>query len=190
MSTIVMVKKNGHIALAADSQSTFGETKISAHYDACYNKIFRLEDNLISISGSAAHDLVLQSALKQLKRPDLSSRMTIFETFRRLHTILKNDYFLQTSQDEEDPYESSQMEVFIANPFGIFSVYSMREVYEYQRFWCMGSGRDFALGALYAGFDGELSAAELAQLGVQAGAEFDTASSLPMTLFTIEAFKK
>ena len=34
----------------------------------------------------------------------------------------------------------------IANPSGIFAVYSMREVFEFDRFWAIGSGRDFALG--------------------------------------------
>lgn len=190
MSTIVMVRKNGQVAIAADSQSTFGDTKISATYDACYNKIFRLEENYFSISGSAAHDLVLQSALAKLKNRDFSSRAAIFESFRRLHSQLKDDYFLRPEEDENDPYESSQMTVLIANPHGIFAVYSLREVYEYRRFWAIGSGRDFALGAMYAGYDGELSAAELAQLGVQAGAEFDSASNLPMTLFSLDLLKK
>lgn len=186
MTTIVIVKKDRQVAIAADCQSTFGDTRVTAHYDACYNKIFRLDDSFIGISGSAAHDLVLQSALLKLKKRDFSSRAAIFETFRMLHPILKEDYFLRPEEDEHDAYESSQMTVFIANRYGIFGVYSLREVYEYRRFWAMGSGRDYALGAMYAGYDGPLTAAELAQLGVQAGAEFDTASSLPMTLFTAD----
>jgi len=187
VTTLVMVKKAGVVSIAGDSQSTFGETRVGATYDARYNKIFRLDDNFIAVSGSAAHDLVLQSALVKLKNRDLSSRLAIFETFRKLHNKLKEDYFLNTEEEDNDPYESSQMTVLIANPHGIFAVYSMREVYEYHRFWAIGSGRDFALGAMYASYDSAMTAAEIAQLGVKAGAEFDIASSLPMTLYSCNA---
>ena len=61
----------------------------------------------------------------------------------------------------------------------------MREVYEYNRFWGIGSGRDYALGAMYASWERAGTAAELAQIGVQAGTEFDVSSSLPMTLYTL-----
>lgn len=185
MTTIVVVKKGNEVAIAADSQSTFGDTRLAAQYDARYNKIFRLDDNLIGVSGSAAHDLVLQGALSKLKNRDFSSRAAVFDTFRKLHPRLKEDFFLKTDEDEDDPYESSQMTVLIANPHGIFAVYSMREVYEYNRFWGIGSGRDYALGAMYASWERAGTAAELAQIGVQAGTEFDVSSSLPMTLYTL-----
>lgn len=41
MTTLVMVKKAGVVSIAGDSQSTFGETRVGATYDARYNKIFR-----------------------------------------------------------------------------------------------------------------------------------------------------
>ena len=100
VTTLVMVKKAGVVSIAGDSQSTFGETRVGATYDARYNKIFRLDDNFIAVSGSAAHDLVLQSALVKLKNRDLSSRLAIFETFRKLHHKLKEDYFLNTEEED------------------------------------------------------------------------------------------
>ena len=63
--------------------------------------------------------------------------------------MLKDEAFLNPKEEDDDPYESSQMTVMIANPSGIFAVYSMREVFEFDRFWAIGSGRDFALGAMY-----------------------------------------
>jgi ATP-dependent protease HslVU (ClpYQ) peptidase subunit len=77
------------------------------------------------------------------------------------------------------------MMVVMANPHGIFGVYPMREVYEFSRFWAIGSGRKFAMGALFAAYDSDLSALELAELGVKAGCEFDVSSSLPMTSYTL-----
>lgn len=184
MTTIAVVRKGTEVAIAADCQSTFGDTRLGAAHDARYNKIFELDGSFIAIAGSAAHDLVMQAALTKLKNRDFSSRPAIFETFRKLHPKLKEDFFLKTEEEEDDPYESSQMTVLIANVHGIFAVYSMREVYEFNKFWAIGSGRDYAIGAMYAGYDGVRTAAEVAQLGVQAGCEFDVGSSLPLTLYT------
>ena len=81
---------------------------------------------------------------------DFSSKAAIFETFRKLHPILKEQHFLNPKEEEDDPYESTQITALIANEHGIFGVYSMREVFEYTQFWAVGSGREFALGAMYA----------------------------------------
>ncbi|WP_137939288.1 MFS transporter [Chitinivorax sp. B] len=186
MTTLVAVRKNGTSAIAADSQSTFGDTRLAAAFDAASNKIFQIGDSYVGISGSAAHDLVLQSALKKQKKLDLSSRAAIFETFRKLHPILKEEFFLKPDEEEDDPYESSQMTVLIANPHGIFGVYSMREVYQFERFWAIGSGREYAIGAMHALYD-QFDAEGIARAGVEAGCTFDINSSLPLTLYTAAA---
>jgi ATP-dependent HslUV protease subunit HslV len=70
-----------------------------------------------------------------------------------LHPLLKETFFLQTKEDDNDPYESSQFSVVIANASGIFGLYSYREVFEFKEFWGIGSGRGFALGAMHAVWD-------------------------------------
>lgn len=185
MTTLVVVQKQGMVAIAGDSQSTFGDTRLPAQFDAAYNKIFQLGDSYLGISGSAAHDLVLQSALRKQKKLDLSSRAAIFETFRKLHPVLKEEFFLKPDEEEDDPYESSQLTALIANPKGIFGVYSMREVYQFERFWAIGTGREYATGAMHAVYDSALSAEEIARIGVEAGCQFDINSSLPMTLYSV-----
>ena len=44
-----------------------------------------------------------------------------------------------------------------------------------------GGGREFAMGAMYALYEGGLSAEEIAQAGVRAAAEFDESTALPVT---------
>ena len=68
------------------------------------------------------------------------TRPAIFETFRKLHPILKEQHFLNPKEEEDDPYESTQITALIANAHGIFGVYSMREVFEYTQFWAAGIG--------------------------------------------------
>jgi ATP-dependent protease HslVU (ClpYQ) peptidase subunit len=65
-------------------------------------------------------------------------------------------------------------------------VYSYREVFEFDRFWGIGTGRAFALGAMYAAYDRTKNALDLAQLGVRAGCEFDKNSSGPINSHTIK----
>lgn len=188
MTTIVVVRKGNKIAIAADSQTTFGDDqKLLATYDRFHNKIFFHDTSYFAIAGSAAHDLVLQAALKSLKKKTLTDRQGLFETFRELHPKLKEHYYLRTEDEEDDPYESSQMMVLVANVGGIFGVYPMREVYEFSRFWAIGSGRKFAMGAMQIAWEQSDDAQEIAEIGVRVGCEFDVNSSLPMTVYTLDA---
>lgn len=190
MTTIVVVRKGDEVAIAADSQTTFGDDqKLLSAYDCFHDKIFRVGDNHFAVAGSAAHDLVLQNALGGLKSRDLNSRAGIFETFRKLHPKLKEHFFLKPDEEEDDPYESSQMMLLLANCHGIFGVYPMREVYEFARFWAIGSGRAFAMGAMYTCYEDNLSAADIARRGVMASCEFDLSSALPMSLYTLPLSK-
>jgi len=58
-------------------------------------------------------------------------------------------------------------------------------VFEYSRYWAIGSGREFATGAMFACYDTAADAAEIARRGVEAGVAFDSGSALPMTLYTV-----
>ena len=100
----------------------------------------------------------------------------------RVHAELKENYFLNTKDDEDDPYESSHIDSLAINEHGIFGIYAMREVYEYSSFWATGSGSPYALGAMHAVYDRYDSAESIAEAGVLAGAEFDNASSTPITM--------
>jgi ATP-dependent HslUV protease subunit HslV len=185
MTTLVAVRKNDEITIAADSLTTFGDTRLSAQFDKTSDKIVHYDGTHIGLCGSAAHQLVFQSLLAKHDDLDFSNKAAIFETFRKLHPILKEQHFLNPKEEEDDPYESTQITALVANEHGIFGVYSMREVFEYTRFWAVGSGREFALGAMHALYPKLRSAAAIAKAGIEAGAAFDRNSGLPMTLYTI-----
>ena len=179
MTTCVVVKKNDEIAIAADSLVTFGDTRLSQAYEL-NDKIFPVGQSFVSLAGTTAHFPVMKKLLTDMgEECQLSTREQVFETFTRVHQILKDKYFLNTKEEEDDPYESSQITALIANPHGIFGVYSYREVFSFDRFWAIGSGKTFALGAMYAAYESLGSAKEIAELGVSAGAEFDKSSALP-----------
>ena len=183
MTTIVVVRKGDTAVIAADSLTTFGTTRLAPSYDRSPHKVVLYRDSCIGVAGSAAHQLVLENLLERNPMLDLHGKAAIYETFRKLHPALKEEAFLNPKEEEDDPYESSQMTVMIANPSGIYAVYSMREVFEFDRFWAIGSGRDFALGAMFAVYGGKSkTAAAIAEAGVTAGAEFDTGTAVPIYL--------
>lgn len=178
MTTIVVARKAESIAIAADTLVTFGETRLSGAYEN-NEKIFRVGTSYVGIAGTAAHFPVLRKLLAGMEEVRLATREQIFETFMRAHALLKQHYFLNTREDDDDPYESSQLTALIANPSGIFGVYSYREVFSFDRFWAIGSGRNFALGAMHAVYDRLDTAASVAEAGVLGGIEFDKSSAGP-----------
>ncbi len=186
MTTCVVVKKNGQVAIAADSLVTFGDTRLSSDYEA-NRKIFQVGESWVSLAGTAAHFPVMRKLLSEMGDDcRLGSREEVFDTFTKVHQLLKENFFLNTKEDEDDPYESSQITALIANPGGIFGVYSYREVFSFERFWGIGSGRNFALGAMYAAYDHAGSASDIALVGVQAGVEFDKSSAAPFQAYSTE----
>ncbi|GAB1231873.1 hypothetical protein UT4_03390 [Ferrigenium sp. UT4] len=189
MTTIVAVKKNGIVAIAADTLTTFGNTRLPAEKDASHDKILQVGLSYVGVCGSAAHHLVLSSLFAKIPNVRLDSKEAIFETFRKLHPVLKEECFLNPKEDEEDPYESSQITALIANASGIYGIYSMREVFEYTQYWAIGSGQEFALGAMHQHYPALDDAEEIARAGVATGIAFDKNSALPITVYTVKLLK-
>ncbi len=191
MTTVVVARKAGQIAIAADTLVTFGDTRLAHRYEE-NTKIFRVDTeagpSYIGMAGTVAHFPVLRKALGSMPREilQLGSKDEVFDTFTKLHPYLKDNFFLQTKEEDSDPYESSQFSVVIANASGIYGLYSYREVFEFKEFWGIGSGRSFALGAMYAAYDKARSAREVAEIGCRAGCEFDRNSAGPWDVFTVK----
>ena len=191
MTTVVVVKKAGQVAIAADTLVTFGDTRLSNRFEA-NSKLFKIDTpagpSYVGIAGTVAHFPVLRKAMLALPKDQLllGSKDDVFDTFIKLHPLLKDTFFLQTKEDDNDPYESSQFSVVIANATGIYGLYSYREVFEFNEFWGIGSGRSFALGAMYAAWDKGKTAREIAALGVKVGCEFDKNSGGLVEVFTLK----
>jgi ATP-dependent protease HslVU (ClpYQ) peptidase subunit len=191
MTTLVVVKKAGQVAIAADTLVTFGDTSLGQRFEA-NSKIFKVDTpaglSYVGMAGTVAHFPVLRKAMAALPKDQLKlgSRDEVFDTFVKLHPLLKETFFLQTKEDDNDPYESSQFTVVIANASGIYGLYSYREVFEFKEFWGIGSGRSFALGAMHAAWDKSKTAREVAMAGLNAGCEFDKNSAGPVDIFTLK----
>lgn len=188
MTTIAVVRKDNRIAIAADTLTKWGSGKESADYVANHDKILRVGDSYLAITGSATFKLILADYFASLETtPPLDSVANIFGVWNSLHGVLKEHYYLQTGEDKEDDLESSRMDVLIANPHGIFGVAAHRTVQEFTRFYAYGSGSPYALGAMYAAYRApSLDAEAVARLGVTAAAEFHDESGLPVQSYVLD----
>ena len=141
----------------------------------------------MGIVGSAAHTLVAERAFNDKDvKADFSTRDSTFDTLIRLYPVLKERYFLNAKDAEDDAYETSQIDSVFVNRNGIFAMFSLREVYEYTQYWAVGSGACYALGAMHAAYPRYKSAKDIATAGAEAGARFDTSSQLPLNIQTIK----
>lgn len=182
MTTIAVVRKNGCAAIAADTLTKWGTGKETATYIANSDKIVEVGDSFLAAAGSATFKLILHDYFSHPRaRARFGGTQEIFRTWQTFHAVLKRRYYLVAESDKDDSVESSKFDVLIANPHGIFGVGAHRTVQEYVKYYAVGSGTDIALGALYAAYDrAGASAEELARLAVEAAAEFDDSTGLPV----------
>lgn len=188
MTTIVVVKKDGYAAIAADTLTKWGSGKESAEYIVNHEKTIQVGSSHIAITGSATFKLILADYFATSEEETkLDTVPNIFKTWNKLHAELKEHYFLQTEEDKEDELESTRMDVLIANPFGIFGVAAHRTVQEFSKYYAYGSGSDYALGALYSTYDQTGKSAEaIARHAIETAAEFDDRSGLPIISYSIK----
>lgn len=192
MSTITVVKKNGYVAIAADTLTKWGYTKESAEYIVNHEKIMKVGSSYLGVTGSVTNGLALRIYFSEVDtKAKLNSISDIFTTWNKLHRVLKDEYFLIANESNEDKsYETSRMDVLIANPYGIFGVGPYRSVQEFTKFYSYGSGCDYAQGAMYSRYDdADKSAEEIARLGINAAAEFDEDTGLPLTSHVVKLRK-
>jgi ATP-dependent HslUV protease, peptidase subunit HslV len=188
MSIIVAVRKGKSAAIASDFQTTQGNTIVPGDMRVYPKKVHKVGEAYIGIVGVMSHQNVFRSLTES--KPEIfnfGSGDAIAESLRKMHSLLKAEYFLLTTEDDNDQeYESSQMHGLIVSRAGIFSFSSFREVTEYNSFWAAGSAMDYGLGALEVAYQSEQSAKLIAEIAVRAACKFDTSSGLPLESYELE----
>jgi ATP-dependent HslUV protease subunit HslV len=192
MTTIAVVRKNGYCAIAADTLTKWGSGKESAAYVANHDKLVKAGDTWLAASGTSTFKLIMRDYFGQRgAQARFDSAINIFKTWQAFHSALKERYYLVSVNEKDDTVESSKFDVLLANPHGIFGVGAHRTVQEYRKFYAIGSGTDLALGAMFAAYDSpRLSAEQVARLAIEAAAEFDDATGLPVVSQSVKLKRK
>lgn len=186
MGTLAVVKLGSSISMAADTGSVQCDQMTGAgHHTIC--KIIAFNGSLIGISGAACARLAVEHYLEH--NPMLvhfGSVSEIYSTWLAMHSVLRSDYFLNTNADEDTSYETSRMDVLVANETGAYAATAHRSVYQVLQFHAVGQGDQYALGAMHALYGQEdLSAEQIAIAAINAAAEFHTGTAAPVTVRTV-----
>lgn len=181
MTVVVAVRKNDRAVIAADSAQSDGSLLVPRHFYLNFTKLRRCGECWLGSAGWSATADALDSIVREHGGElDFRSRAATFESARRIHRLLKEGYFVETQEDKEQPVESSQIDVLILGPAGIFEFESYRSVSEYARYWAIGSGQGLALGAMHALYDRLDDPKEIARAAVEAACALDDACRMPL----------
>jgi len=194
MSVITAVRKQNMICIAADGQTNYGSTIAEGKHLKNHCKIYPVNESFVGMVGWGAVEMVFEHL--STEKPELfklDSRLEIYGTLLKLHNILKEEYFVESNDDENDqPVESSQLRGLIVNKNGLFKFDTYREVDEFVDFWAIGSGYRFALGAMHSVYEKQYNAEEIALAGIEAAIEYNDGCGRPISkeIITLENLSK
>ncbi len=182
MSTVVAVIKDGIACIGAESQTTIGNIKVTTGF-VNGHKLMHWGENTFGMVGSASMFAVLDDLIsKSDEAPELATPSQIFSFFRKLHPRLKKKYYIRAVYDDDDnAVETSRLNILLVNPHGVFQITPWRSVNVIKNFWAIGSGQDFALGALHVLMqDSSLDAEQITQRALEAACAMDLYSNAPL----------
>lgn len=181
MSVIVAVEKNDRVAIGADSLYTAGSMKVPPEHKVNHHKLHKWGPCWLGLIGWGALGNITETLIRDYPDAlDNYSRQGVFDALRGLHPILREDFFIEISEDKTQPVQSSQIDALLITPAGILGFSSYRNVNEYARFWAIGAGREYALGAMHACYDRLKDPVAIARHGVEAAMAFDDSCGGPV----------
>jgi ATP-dependent protease HslVU (ClpYQ) peptidase subunit len=187
MSIAVAVKKGQDIVIASDTQDNFGTNTVSFdNYSA--KKVIRIGNSYVATTGWGLYEDIFDDYLLLKEDVVLESKAQIFSFFMQFWKDLHEKYSFvkdQTDEDHDSPFGGLDATFLIANPQGIFYVSSNMSVTKFEKYFAIGSGADFSLGTLYAIYDLDYTAEEIAKKAVDAAIMFNVYCGGEIDLFSV-----
>ena len=176
MSIVVAVKKGSQIALACDSLWIFGSHLEDQTNVTDKRKFFEVGSALLAFTGWGLYRNIFAHYLRTRRTPPrLTNEQQVFEFFLRFLKELRKNYSFvnEQSRTEETPFADLDSDFLVLNRKGIYGVSTDLSVTSYERYHAIGSGCDYAFGALHTIYDEKKSAAQIAEIAVSAATHFD-----------------
>jgi ATP-dependent protease HslVU (ClpYQ) peptidase subunit len=172
MSIVVAVTKAGRTAMAADTQSNFGQEVIPGDNQTS-RKVRRVGDSLLGRTGWSVYENILDDLLSK-EQPELGDASSIFRFFTRLWKVLHKDYAFVNDQStrKDTPFGDLGGSFLVANRGGLYYVSPNLGVARFQKYYAIGAGADYSLGALHQVYDTDADAPALARRAVESAAAF------------------
>ena len=174
MSIVVAVAKQGPTVMAADTQSNFG-AEVLPPDNLTTIKLRRIGGSLLGRAGWGVYDNILVDLLERGETPDLDDAGRIFRFFTDLWKVLHKRYAFVNDQAKrkDSPFVDLGGSFVIANRNGIFYVASNLGVTRFEKYYAIGAGADYSLGALHQIYDREGDAGQVARAAVRTAIAFN-----------------
>lgn len=175
MSIIVAVRKDGRTVMAADTLTLFGESHRVPRDNSVTAKVMAVGEALVGSAGWGVYDPIMRDFLSDRDAPDLGSETAVFAFLMELWHALHDRYSFVNDQshNKDTPFGDLDSSFLVAHAAGIFNVSSDMDVTTFRQYYAIGSGSDYALGAMHVLYDGDLDAEAVARRAVAAAMAFD-----------------
>ncbi|NIR28973.1 MAG: hypothetical protein GWN84_06595 [Gammaproteobacteria bacterium] len=175
MSIAVAVSKNDTTVIGADTQTNFGDMKVPID-NVRPIKFRRVGRSYLAVTGWDLYDNILSDYLDGAQ-PALTTQGDVFRFFMKLWQELHKRYPFVNDQphtDDRSPFGELDATFLVVGGEGIFHVSGNMSVIPFTRYAAIGSGADFALGALHVLYDrDDLDAATLVRRACETAMAFN-----------------
>lgn len=188
MTVVVAVRKNGRTVLAADSLVHFGGQRFGPE-NCRFHKIHRVHDSLMAWAGWSLYAEMLDGYLSRRDPSPLSTESEVFDFFIGFWRAMKDDYtfMYQRARAEGHPFVDLDSIFLLVNASGIFRVASDMDVTRFERYSAIGTGSQYALGALRVLYDLRDDPAAIAIEAAQVGIDLDVSCGGPIDIEEVPA---
>ena len=175
MSFIVAIRRHDRVTMAADTLTCFGDGEQAPSRNCTTRKILPMGDAFIGGTGWAVYDDIIDHWMQSKDAPDLTSKTNVFSYFLELWRSMRDGYpFVNDQANSKDtPFTDLDSSFLIASQGGIFKVSSDLGVTEFKQYASIGSGSEYALGAIEALWDRVEDDDELVRAAVQSACRLD-----------------
>ena len=188
MSIAVAVQKHGRITIGTDSQTSFGASRMPVE-NLRTVKTHRIGNSVMATTGWGLYENILDDYLGRHPNTELGGRQQIFGFFMRLWQDLRERYTMvkeQCDKDDDSPFASLDASFLVVNNEGIFHVGTDMSVTQFERYYAIGSGADFSLGALEALYADTPDAETLCNRAVEVAIAFDVHCGGPVQMESVQ----
>ena len=152
MSIVVAIRKDGRTVMASDSQSNYDQHRELAP-NQVVRKLLKLGNTWLGATGWGLYENILRNYVSSRKSFRLGNEDQLFTFFQGFWRALHERYSYvndQGDKDDKSPFADLDASFLLANRNGIFQVSSDMSVGRFEQFQAIGSGADYATGAMHA----------------------------------------
>lgn len=149
MTTLVGIRFGNRVWVGSDTLLTGNDQRIGYLSKTAVVPHDIGGDSCVAIAGPATAIHAIQDTVSETSFGPWFNTVEVYKGMCEIHSYLETNHFLKPQADDESTFSPSGYQAIVANENGMWMVLSAREVVPVRSFCAVGSGREYALGALY-----------------------------------------